>query len=204
MRIAQRLLVALGLLWLAACDAGPSTVLSDEKGEAQAAQVAPVEAPARRTRPSEAPPPVQADAPAKREDSDAMRLPVGPKVEITSTRYGDWPLWSSNRKYSAYQNATHHYEKHGAEVGARSYEEWLSMVHGFIHAPPEGVETLTRNNGDTLFYDSRRNVFAVMTKNGAPRTLFRPSDGARYWRKQKQIEAERRTIRRDNFDPSVD
>ncbi|MFP1130394.1 hypothetical protein [Asticcacaulis sp. W401b] len=204
MRIAQRLLVAWGLLLLAACDAGPSAVLSDEKSEAPARQVAPVEAAAPRATPSEALSPVQADAPAKREDSDAIRLPVGPQVEITSTHYGDWPLWSSNRKYSAYQNATHHFEKHGGEVGARSYEEWLGMVHGFIHAPPEGVETLVRNNGDTLFYDSRRNVFAVMTKNRAPRTLFRPSEGARYWQKQKQIEAKRRTITRDNFDPSVD
>lgn len=204
MRIAQRLLAAVGLLLLAACDAGPSAVLTDGKGEAPAQQVAPVEAPAPHATPSEAPPPLEAEAPALRENSDAIRLPVGPKVEITSTRYGDWPLWSSNRKYSAYENATYHYEKHGAEVGARSYEEWLGMVHGFIHAPPKGVETLSRNNGDTLFYDTRRNVFAVMTKKGAPRTLFRPYEGAAYWQKQKQIEAERRTLTRDNFDPSVD
>lgn len=204
MRIAQRLLAAVGLLLLAACDAGPSAVLTDGKGEAPAQQVAPVAAPAPRATPSEAPPPVEAEAPALREDSNAIRLPAGPKVEITSTRYGEWPLWSSNRKYSAYENATYHFEKHGAEVGARSYEEWLGMVHGFIHAPPKGVETLARNNGDTLFYDTRRNVFAVMTKKGAPRTLFRPYEGAAYWQKQKQIEAERRTLTRDNFDPSVD
>lgn len=204
MRIAQRLLAAVGLLLLAACDAGPSAVLTDGTGEAPAQQVAPAETPAPRATLSEAPPPVEAETPAQRENSDAIRLPVGPKVEITSTRYGDWPLWSSNRKYSAYENATYHYEKHGAEVGARSYEEWLGMVHGFIHEPPKGVETLSRNNGDTLFYDTRRNVFAVMTKKGAPRTLFRPYEGAAYWQKQKQIEAERRTLTRDNFDPSVD
>ena len=63
------------------------------------------------------------------------------------------------------------------------------MAHGFVHAPPPGVETLKRRNGDTLFYDARRNVFAVMTKQGAPRIVFRPRDGAGYWEQQKEIEA---------------
>ena len=199
----------LGLLLLAACDAGPSAVLTDGKGQAPAEQVAPVEVRAPAQTPRETPAPVEAEAPAPRVENDAIRLAAGPKAEATRTRYGEWPLWSSNRKYTAYENATYHYEKHGAEVGARSYEEWLAMVHGFIHAPPMGVETIARNNGDTLFYDKKRNVFAVMTKKGAPRTLFRPYEGAAYWQKQKQIEAERRTVTRDtftkdNFDLGVD
>ncbi|UDF03519.1 hypothetical protein [Asticcacaulis sp. AND118] len=198
----------LGLLLLAACDAGPSAVLTDGKGQAPAEQVAPLEAapqtPQTSQTPRATPPPIEAEIPAPRVENDAIRLTPGPKAEVTRTRYGDWPLWSSNRKYTAYENATYHYEKHGAEIGARSYEEWLAMVHGFIHTPPAGVETLARNNGDTLFYDKNRNVFAVMTKKGAPRTLFRPYEGAVYWQKQKQIEAERRTITRDNFDPGVD
>lgn len=198
----------LGLLLLAACDAGPSAVLTDGKGQAPseltpAEQVAPADTSTAQT-PRETPPPVEVEAPAPRVENDAIRLAAGPKAEATRTRYGEWPLWSSNRKYTAYENATYHYEKHGAEVGARSYEEWLAMVHGFIHAPPTGVETIARNNGDTLFYDKKRNVFAVMTKKGAPRTLFRPYEGAAYWQKQKQIEAERRTIKRDNFDLGVD
>jgi len=187
---------------LTACDAGPSAVLEDGKGQAPAEQVAPaprtpVAAPPAQDGPAPDAPAADRTSYAPAPQTGAVRLTVGPAAKITRTQYGDWPLWSSNRKYTAYENATYHFEKHGAEVGAHSYDEWLAMVHGFIHAPPAGVETLMRNNGDTLFYDARRNVFAVMTKKGAPRTLFRPDDGADYWRRQKQIEAERRTLRRD-------
>jgi len=184
---------------LAACDAGPSAVLEDGKGQAPAAQVAPAPSPQPAQAPSAADT-AEAPAPKALPQNDAVRLRAGAIADISRTRYGEWPLWSSNRKYSAYENATYHFEKHGAEVGARSYEEWLAMVHGFIHSPPAGVETIRRNNGDTLFYDTRRNIFAVMTKKGAPRTLFRPYEGAAYWAKQKQIEAERRTLRRDGND----
>lgn len=208
MTIAQRILrvpilSVLGVLLLAACDAGPSAVLEDGKGQAPAEQVTPASpppvAPAKTAAEDNAPAPEIPQAMPVRAGAAAIRLPVGTTEEISRTRYGDWPLWSSNRNYTAYENATYHFEKHGAEVGARTYEEWLSMVHGFIHAPPPGTETIARNNGDTLFYDARRNVFAVMTRKGAPRTLFRPYEGAAYWQKQKQIEAERRTIRRDSY-----
>ncbi|ESQ80856.1 hypothetical protein [Asticcacaulis sp. YBE204] len=207
MKILQQALAGLMLLALAACDAGPSAVLTDGKGEAPAAQVAPRETPAPV---ADTPPPVVAEAPAPEIGTaevgavepvkqTAIRLKPGPAEKATKTKFGDWPLWSSNRQYTAYENATYHFEKHGSEVGAKSYEEWLAIVHGFIHAPPPGVQTLSRNNGDTLFYDPNRNVFAVMTKKGAPRTLFRPYEGAAYWQKQKQIESERRTITRDSY-----
>jgi len=54
-----------------------------------------------------------------------------------------------------------------------------------------------RSNGDKLYYNSELNIFAVATKKGAPRTLFRPDNGPSYWAKQKQIESQRRTIRND-------
>ena len=75
----------------------------------------------------------------------------------------------------------------------------MAMVHGFIHNPPTGTETLKRTNGDTLFYDPKGNVFAVMTRAGAPRTMFRPDNGAAYWRQQKIIESQRRTPRRESY-----
>ena len=118
-------------------------------------------------------------------------LPKGARAAVTTTQYGDWPLWSSNSKYSADDNAHYQYGKHGDEVGARTYEDFVSIVHGFVHNPPPGTEKVVRKNGDTLFYNARENVFAVVTKDGAPRTLFRPDDGAGYWQKQKEIEANR-------------
>ncbi len=108
---------------------------------------------------------------------------------ITAARYGNWPLWSSNSKYSADDNAHYQFGKHGGEIGAAAYDDYVAAVHAFVHGPPAGTETIRRKNGDTLFYNARQNVFAVMTRDGAPRTLFRPYDGAAYWRKQQDIEA---------------
>ena len=67
--------------------------------------------------------------------------------------------------------------------------------------PPRGAQTLTRRNGDTLIYDPAGNVFAVATRDGAPRTMFKPDEGAAYWAKVKAREAEggaRRSRTRDD------
>ncbi len=120
-----------------------------------------------------------------------LKVPKGTRAEISDTQYGDWPVWSKNKTHSADDNAHYQFEHHGQEIGAKTYPEFLAAVHGFIHNPPKGTQTLRRKNGDTLYYDASQNIFAVMTKKGAPRTLFRPDSGSDYWAEQKQIEAER-------------
>jgi pyocin large subunit-like protein len=186
---------------LGACDAGPSAVLPDGQGASPhvAVEKAPVWAEAEKPAPA---PDAQTSNDIK---GDGPPPPKGlearaDSTSISDTRYGQWPLWSYNRKYKAVENARYHFEKHGPEFGAKSYEDWLFKVHSFIHNPPSGTQTLKRNNGDTLFYHPASNTFAVMTKRGAPRTMFKPEDGAAYWQKQKEIESRRRTIRRDNED----
>jgi hypothetical protein len=120
------------------------------------------------------------------------------KAEVLSqTHYGDYPLWSSNRRFKAHENARYHYTKHGPDLGVKSYEDFIALSHGYIQKPPKGTKTLMRYNGDKLLYNEELNLFAVATKKGAPRTIFRPYNGAAYWDKQKQIEAGRRTIRND-------
>jgi hypothetical protein len=116
---------------------------------------------------------------------------------LSQTHYGDYPLWSSNRRFKAHENAHNHYEKHGPDLGVKSYEDYIALSHGFIHNPPIGTEIINRSNGDKLFYNAELNIFAVATQKGAPRTLFRPDNGRAYWQKQKQIEAGRRTLKID-------
>lgn len=180
---------------LIGCDAGPSAVLPDGEGQAPVVQTekAPVWAQPKAE-------PAQLEQDSLEQASMAVpettpapaETPSAAKVVITQTRYGDWPLWSRNRQYSEYENATYHYEKHGETFGATSYEDWVAKVHAFIHSPPKGTQTVRRTNGDTLFYDPKGNVFAVMTKQGAPRTMFKPESGAAYWTEQKRIEAEKK------------
>ncbi|MEO8114043.1 MAG: hypothetical protein ABI655_06665 [Phenylobacterium sp.] len=101
------------------------------------------------------------------------------------------PMWAANRKHTAEENAQYQFTKNGADFGARSEDDYVAQAHAFIGHPPSGAQTLERKNGDRLIYDPKANIFAVASKEGAPRTLFKPRDGATYWAQQKDREAKR-------------
>jgi pyocin large subunit-like protein len=101
------------------------------------------------------------------------------------------PYWAANRTRSAEENAQRSFERNGATFSANSVDEYVSKVHAFVSDPPRGVETLKRANGDLLIYDPKDNVFAVVARDGAPRTMFKPDEGAAYWDEQKARETRR-------------
>jgi pyocin large subunit-like protein len=101
------------------------------------------------------------------------------------------PMWAANRKHTAQDNAQYQFAKNGGDFGARSETDYVTKVHAFIERPPSDIETLDRKNGDRLMYDAKANVFAVVSKDGAPRTMFKPRDGATYWAQQKDRESKR-------------
>ena len=97
------------------------------------------------------------------------------------------PLWADNRRHTAKENAEYQCDKHGADIGSKSLDDCLTKVHAFVDDPPAGAEVVTRvRNGDRLLYDGKANMFAVARKDGAPRTFFKPREGADYWREQKE------------------
>jgi hypothetical protein len=114
---------------------------------------------------------------------DPRDLPV-PKIEGK-------PLWAANRTHTAEENALYQFTKNGADFGARSETDYVTRVHHFIDKPPRDVETLDRPNGDKLMYDAGGNVFVVVSRDGAPRTMFKPRGGAAYWAQQKARETTR-------------
>jgi pyocin large subunit-like protein len=153
---------------LSACDNGPSAVAS--KGQAAGTQMA------------------YADAPAQSRDDAAPKVDHRrDPVKLVDGK----PEWAASRRYSAEESAHHAFERNGEAFGAASFEDYVRKAHAFVEHPPKGVETLTRPNGDTLFYDAQANVFAVADKAGAPRTMFKPDDGAAYWQEQKDRMAKR-------------
>ncbi|WP_442857006.1 hypothetical protein [Caulobacter sp. Root487D2Y] len=107
------------------------------------------------------------------------------------------PMWAANRTRTAEENAQRGFERYGADFAAADVDDYVRKTHAFVGHPPAGAETLTRANGDTLIYDPRDNVFAVVTKAGAPRTMFKPDDGAAYWATQKAGQGRRTTASRD-------
>jgi pyocin large subunit-like protein len=108
------------------------------------------------------------------------------------------PMWTASKRFSAEENAQRAFERNGEAFGAKSIDQFVKKAHAFVDHPPKGTLTLTRANGDTLFYDPKANVFAVASKAGAPRTMFKPDDGMAYWEKQKDRETKRTASRRSH------
>lgn len=109
------------------------------------------------------------------------------------------PMWSASRRYSAQENAERAFERNGAAFGADTLDEFVQKAHAFVESPPKGAQTLKRRNGDLLIYDPKGNVFAVRSREGAPRTMFRPDEGRAYWDQQVARET-RRTASRGRDD----
>ena len=101
------------------------------------------------------------------------------------------PMWAANRQHSAEENAQYQFAKNGGDFGAANETDYIKKVHNFVERPPHTAETIDRSNGDKLIYDPGGNVFAVVSRDGAPRTMFKPRDGASYWAQQKDRESKR-------------
>ncbi len=171
-------LSAAGLaLGLAACDGGASAVKAPKAGDVAAA----VE------------PSSDRDATAFNEGAPSRADPRDAPVRKVAGK----PMWAANRTRTAEENAQRGFERYGAEFAAVDADDYVRKAHAFADSPPSGAETLQRPNGDTLIYDPKGNVFAVVTKAGAPRTMFKPDDGAAYWAQQKTRESRRTTAARD-------
>lgn len=96
------------------------------------------------------------------------------------------PPVTANRRETADAKVQRLYERNGAAFGAKSADDYLQMVRAFTENTPKGTETVKRPNGDTLFYQASTNTFAVVDRNGVPRTMFKPDDGPTYWAEQKE------------------
>jgi hypothetical protein len=111
------------------------------------------------------------------------------------------PAWASSRRYSPTDSEQRQFERNGGDFSAKSADDYVAKAHAFVDSPPAGVLKATRANGDVLYYDPKANVFAVVDKQGAPRTMFKPREGMAYWTEQKQSLADnggsgRRSYRR--------
>ena len=104
---------------------------------------------------------------------------------VSGTSQADAPLWSSTGQMSADENAEHHWRKHASEFPElKSRADYIAAAHAFVSHPPPGTLTKHDRRGDTLLYNPGTNTFAVRAASGAPRTMFRPDSGMRYWERQ--------------------
>lgn len=92
---------------------------------------------------------------------------------------------TANRRETVDEKIQRLYERNGADFGARSPEDFLAKITAFTTSPPSGTDRATRPNGDVLLYDASTNTFAVVDREGTPRTMFKPDEGEAYWAEQK-------------------
>lgn len=182
MKWAPAALIAAGAaLVLAACDNGPSAVARNDR---------------------EAPRPfAEASAPSgpqvsERRDGGDDAAPREDHRGEPAMEVDGKAMWAATRRYSAQEGARRSFERNGEDFGAASLDAYVRKAHDFVAHPPAGVERMARPNGDTVFYDAKANVFAVADKDGLPKTMFKPDEGAKYWQDQKDRDARRETARR--------
>lgn len=78
-----------------------------------------------------------------------------------------------------------HYEKHGAEFGDITQDEYLDLANELINAEGKNILHKTeKDDGDFLYYDTETNEFLVLSTDGYIRTFFKPSAGLDYWERQ--------------------
>jgi hypothetical protein len=107
------------------------------------------------------------------------------EAPATEARPTEKTILTANRRETVDEKIQRLYDRNGADFGARSAEEFLDKVTAFTTRPPAGVERASRPNGDTLLYQASTNTFAVVARDGTPRTMFKPTTGSAYWEEQK-------------------
>ncbi|MGZ9099627.1 MAG: S-type pyocin family protein [Brevundimonas sp.] len=95
------------------------------------------------------------------------------------------PQLTANRRETVDAKVARLFERNGADFGARTADDYLARVEAFTARPPAGTERVERPNGDVLLYQAATNTFAVVSRDGVPKTMFKPREGAAYWAEQK-------------------
>jgi pyocin large subunit-like protein len=80
-----------------------------------------------------------------------------------------------------------HYDKHGAEFGRITKQDYLHQAQLLRDAEIGGpVLQTVRTDGVATRYDRQTGAFIAFNRNGTIRTFFKPHDGERYYRRQAE------------------
>ena len=95
--------------------------------------------------------------------------------------------WGPGVGFADSRRLDEHYEKHGAEFGNISKQDYLHQAQLLRDAKVEGpILQTVRADGVTTRFDRQTGAFIAYNPNGAIRTFFKPNDGERYYRRQAE------------------
>ncbi|WP_296165565.1 S-type pyocin family protein [uncultured Brevundimonas sp.] len=104
---------------------------------------------------------------------------------VATTETEAKPALTANRRETVDAKTARLFQRNGADFDATTPDAYLAKVEQFTRNPPSGTERVERPNGDVLLYQASTNTFAVVSRDGVPKTMFKPRDGASYWAEQK-------------------
>ena len=89
--------------------------------------------------------------------------------------------------FATRQKFLDHYDKHGAEFGSISREEYLRQAQQLRDRPAGiGVLEVTRADGVVTRFDRQSGAFLAFNSDLTIRTFFKPNDGENYFRRQSK------------------
>jgi pyocin large subunit-like protein len=95
--------------------------------------------------------------------------------------------WGASVGFADPRRLDEHFEKHGAEFGRISKQDYLHQAQLLRDAKVGGpVLEAVRRDGVVTRYDQQTGAFIAFNPNGIIRTFFKPNDGERYWRRQAE------------------
>ena len=95
--------------------------------------------------------------------------------------------WGSSVGFADQRRLDEHYDKHGAEFGRITKQDYLRQAQLLRDARPvDPVLEAVRRDGVITRYDRQTGAFIAFNPNGVIRTFFKPNDGERYWRRQAE------------------
>lgn len=113
----------------------------------------------------------------------ARNTTVAEAREPTSSTGG----WGASVGFADSRRLDEHFEKHGAEFGRITKQDYLRQAQLLRDARVGGpvLETV-RADGVTTRFDKQTGAFIAFNPNGVIRTFFKPNDGERYYRRQAE------------------
>ncbi|MCM1266947.1 MAG: zinc-ribbon domain containing protein [Bacteroidales bacterium] len=130
-----------------------------------------------------------ADVPAEEEAAKASAdVPIEEEAEAEppeEIQPAETPAPASTSLYffRKEQYLQEHFEKHGAEFGYASADEYLAGANRVI-ASPEALHKLEAEDGDDVYYLEASNEFVIVSTDGYIRTYLKPDDGKAYFDRQ--------------------
>lgn len=80
-----------------------------------------------------------------------------------------------------------HFDRHGLQVGTPTKESYAAHAVKFANTVNrEDCVSFVDQRGSTYKYNKKTNEFAVITKRGVVVTYYKPTDGFKYYLKEKK------------------